>query len=130
MKNKKTLEYYLNLPYRLEIIPDKNEGGYTAWYPELPGCLTCAESLEEIVLSAQDAKRAWIEAAIEDGVDIVEPAGAQDISSYSGQFRLRMPKSLHMTLALHARQEGISMNQYCNYLLTINDSTYNGTKVV
>ena len=58
MKNKKTVEYYLNLPYRLEIIPDKNEGGYTAWYPELPGCLTCAESLEEIVLSAQDAKRA------------------------------------------------------------------------
>ena len=26
----KTLEYYMNLPYRLEIIPDTDEGGYVA----------------------------------------------------------------------------------------------------
>ncbi len=26
----KTIEYYMSLPYRMEIIPDKEEGGYTA----------------------------------------------------------------------------------------------------
>lgn len=36
----KTLEYYMGLPYRLEIVPDEAEGGYVASYPELRGCLT------------------------------------------------------------------------------------------
>ena len=34
-RNKKNLNYYLSLPYRMELIPDSVEGGYTAWYPEL-----------------------------------------------------------------------------------------------
>ena len=42
--------------------------------------------------------------------------------NYSGQFKLRIPKSLHRSLAEHARQEGISMNQYCVYLLSRNDA--------
>ena len=45
----KSIEYYLKLPYRLEIVPDIYEGGYVASYPELPGCLTCAETIEEVI---------------------------------------------------------------------------------
>ena len=44
----KNIDYYLKLPYRLEIVPDIYEGGYVASYPELPGCLTCAETIEEV----------------------------------------------------------------------------------
>ena len=43
---------------------------------------------------------------------------------YSGQFKLRIPKSLHKSLAEHSKAEGISMNQYCLYLLTKNDAAY------
>jgi len=119
----RTLEYYLALPYRIEIIPDINEGGFTAWYPDLPGCLTCSETLEGVVANAQDAKRAWLEAALDEGVEINEPP-TENTSEYSGQFKLRMPKSLHRALAAHAKKEGISMNQYCNYLLTMNDAKH------
>ena len=108
----KTLEYYMCLPYRLEIVPDEAEGGYVASYPELRGCRTTGESVESAAANAEDAKREWLAAAIEDGCEIPEP---QD--EYSGQFKLRIPKSLHRDLALHARREGISMNQYCLYLL-------------
>ena len=117
----KTLEYYLSLPYRLEIIPDTVDGGYGACYPELPGCVTCADTLEEVRKNAEDAKREWLLACLEDNIDIPEPTSALQ---YSGNFKLRMPKSLHESLALHAKQEGISMNQYCVYLLTKNDSLY------
>lgn len=110
----KRLEYYLSLPYCLELIPDTEEGGFTARYPDLPGCITCSETMEGAVANAVDAKRAWIEAALEQGINIYDPA---DTSEYSGQFRLRMPKSLHRDLAVHAKQEGVSMNQYCLYLL-------------
>ena len=126
---KKTIDYYLSLPYRMEIIPDTEEGGFTAWYPDLPGCLTCAETMETLIVNAADAKKVWLEAALEDGIDISEPSDEKDVSAYSGQFKLRMPKSLHRSLADHAKREGISMNQYCNYLLAKNDSFYAAQKV-
>ena len=118
----KTLDYYLSLPYRLEIIPDMEEGGYTARYPELPGCITCSETMEGILANALDAKREWLTAALEEGLTIAEPESAADADKYSGQFKLRIPKSLHRSLALHAKEEGISMNQYCLYLLSANDA--------
>ena len=120
------IDHYMSLPYPLEVIPDTEEGGFTARFPDLPGCLTCAETLEELYQNAQDAKRVWLTAALEDGITIAEPSDSQSLSSYSGQFKLRMPKSLHRSLAVHAKSEGISMNQYCNYLLAMNDTKYSG----
>lgn len=117
----KTIEEYLRLPYRLELIPDIDEGGFVASYPELPGCLTCGETVESAIANANDAKRAWLEAALADGVEIAEP---DSLEAYSGQFKLRIPKSLHKTLAEHSKAEGISMNQYCLYLLTKNDAIH------
>ena len=111
----KTLEYYMNLPYRLEIIPDADEGGFVASYPELRGCLTCGDTIESVAANAEDCKRTWLVAAMEDNLEIPEPS---DVSEYSGQFKLRIPKSLHKSLAEHSKAEGISMNQYCLYLLT------------
>lgn len=114
----KTIEYYMNLPYRMEIVRDMDEGGYVASFPDLPGCLTCGDTVEKAAENANDAKKAWIEAALEDGVEIKEPSAVQ--TAYSGQFKLRLPRSLHRTLAERAKAEGISMNQYCVYLLSKN----------
>ena len=61
----------------------------------------------------------WLTAALEDGIPISEPG---ELDDYSGQFKLRLPKSLHKSLAEHSRAEGISMNQYCVYLLSRNDA--------
>ena len=58
----KTIDYYMNLTYRLEIIPDLTEGGYAAGYPDLPGCITVGETLESVAKNAGDAKKAWLEA--------------------------------------------------------------------
>ncbi len=117
----KTLEEYMRLPYRMEILPDADEGGYTIRFPELPGCLTCADTLDAVPTLAEDCKRCWLEAALEMGSPIPEPAAEEE---YSGQFKLRLPKSLHKSLAEHSRAEGISMNQYCLYLLAKNDAAY------
>ena len=115
----KTLNEYLALPYRMEIVEDRDESGYVVSFPELPGCITCGETVESAVANAEDAKREWITAALEDGITIHEP---DDLENYSGQFKLRIPKSLHRSLTEHARREGISMNQYCVYLLSKNDA--------
>lgn len=117
----KAIEHYMNLPYKMELIPDIEEGGFVVSFPELPGCITCGDTMESAVANAIDAKRAWIEAELEDGRRIPEP---DNTDQYSGQFKLRIPKSLHKTLSEHAKQEGISMNQYCMYLLSRNDALH------
>ena len=111
----RTLEQYLELPYPMEFTPDPDEGGYVVSFPDLPGCLAQGETIEEAVKNAEDAKREWLKAALEEGIEIRLPREREE---YSGQFKLRIPKSLHRTLAEQARQEGISMNQYCVYLLS------------
>lgn len=119
----KTLNDYLHLPYRMEIVEDQEEGGYVVFFPELPGCVTCGDTIEKAIENAQDAKKAWLEAALEGGVSIPEPDSLED---YSGQFKLRLPRSLHRSLAEHSKREGVSMNQYCVYLLAKNDAMQAG----
>lgn len=114
----KTLNDYMSMNYRMEILEDRDEGGYIISFPELPGCITCGEDIESAVKNAVDAKKAWLEAAIENGNEIYVPNSLED---YSGQFKLRIPRSLHRSLAEHSKREGISMNQYCVYLLSMND---------
>ena len=117
----KTLNDYMEMSYRMEIVEDKDEGGFVVSYPDLPGCITCGETIETAVTNALDAKKAWIEAALEEGIQIQEP---ESLEGYSGQFKLRIPRSLHKLLAEHSKREGISMNQYCVYLLSRNDAVY------
>lgn len=117
----RTLNDYLAMAYRMEIIEDKDEGGYVVSYPELPGCITCGDTIENAIKNAMDAKKEWLTAAVEDGIEISEPDNIED---YSGQFKLRIPRSLHKSLAEHSKREGISMNQYCVYLLSKNDVLY------
>lgn len=116
----KDLNYYLSLPYRLEVVPDE-EGGYAGRYPDLPGCITTGSTASETARNAEDAKRVWLSTALEEGIKIKEP---DDLDSWSGQFKLRIPKSLHRSLSEHADREGISMNQYCLYLLTKHDAAW------
>lgn len=117
----KTLNDYLGMNYRMEVVEDREEGGFVVSFPELPGCITCGETVEQAISNAVDAKRAWLEAAIEEGVNICEP---DLLDNYSGQFKLRIPRSLHRSLAEHSKREGISMNQYCLYLLSQKDAVY------
>jgi predicted RNase H-like HicB family nuclease len=68
----KTLSDYLKLNYRMEIVEDRDEGGFVVSFPELPGCITCGETMESAVTNALDAKRAWLEAAFDGGIMINE----------------------------------------------------------
>jgi len=111
----KDLAYYMGLNYKIEVLKAEEGEGYVLHCPELPGCITYADTIKEGFAMLEDAKKAWVEACLEDGVSIPEPITLED---YSGQFKLRIPKTLHKTLAEKSKAEGISMNQYCLYLLS------------
>lgn len=110
----KNLEYYISVNYPMLIFKEENEN-YFVEYPDLPGCMSCAPNLQKAIEMGEDAKKCWIETALEEGNEIPEP---KELDDYSGNFRIRMPKTLHKNLVKKAKQEGISMNQYCIYLLS------------
>jgi antitoxin HicB len=72
----KTLDYYLNLPYTYEIIPDVDDGGWVIKVKELPGCMTQADVWEDVLPMIEEAKHLWLEVALEYGHTIPEPQTA------------------------------------------------------
>lgn len=112
-KRNKTLEDHLNTHYPFIVYPAE-EGGYVAEVEELPGCMTQAETLEELSERIEDARRTWIQLAYEEGMEIPLPRTEQ---KYSGKFVLRLPKYLHRQLVEEAAKESISLNQFTVILL-------------
>lgn len=70
----KTLEYYLSLPYTIELTPD-DDGVWFAAIPLLKGCMTQGASREDALIMLDEAKELWLETALEEGIPIPEPTG-------------------------------------------------------
>lgn len=102
------LSEHLARAYPFNVIADPDEG-YVIVFPDLPGCMTQVETLDEIPAMAADAKALWIETEYERGAAIPAPTYPEE---YSGRFNLRLPRSLHRRLVEAATAEGVSLNQY------------------
>ncbi len=102
---KKNLKYYLNLDYTIRL-KENQDGSYFAEIEELLGCMSEGDSRTEALEMIEDAKKAWLEVALQRKIAIPEPS--QD--DYSGRFNIRLPKFLHRKLAHKAKQEGVSLN--------------------
>jgi antitoxin HicB len=114
--DKHPVEYYLHLPYTIEVIRDNelDNPGWVARVAELSGCITQADDFEELGQMIDEAMRSWIEAAMENNFPIPEPRPEED---FSGKFVIRLPKSLHRRLSGRADQDGVSLNTFCTAAL-------------
>ena len=54
------MDYYRQLPYRLEITPCEGIPKFCAEYPELPGCRATGMTLEEVIQNAETNKAKWL----------------------------------------------------------------------
>ena len=70
---RKAVDYYMSLHYPMVVI-EEVDGGYTAYFPDLPGCITMGKTPDELFMNANDAKKCWLKAAIEDEYKISEPS--------------------------------------------------------
>ncbi|MBW2102285.1 MAG: toxin-antitoxin system HicB family antitoxin [Deltaproteobacteria bacterium] len=119
---KKNIDYYMRLPYTIEVvpIPDSEGGGFTARLPEVGRFAITGdgETPEEAIRSLRKAQKERFKEYLKKGLALPEPVGERE--EYSGRFLVRLPKILHGQLALEARENGISLNQYVVYLLSSN----------
>lgn len=96
---------------------DEDEG-YIATVPELPNISAFGETVEAAVRELEVAKQAAIEVYEEDGCPLPAP---DKIREFSGQLRIRIPKSLHAELSREAVKDGVSLNQHISHLLSKNN---------
>lgn len=66
----KKAENNMKTKYRFELTEDEAEGGYVISYPDLFGCMSSGETIEEAVKNGEDARREWIIATLESGMEI------------------------------------------------------------
>lgn len=118
---KKDLKYYLTLNYPIEItkIPDDEGGGYSACIPLLGrnAFISDGETIEEALINLEITKEENFSRMLENGIPIPEPQ-AQIEEEFSGKFLVRVPKELHRELVRNSNKNGISMNQYVQYIIT------------
>jgi antitoxin HicB len=110
---KKSVGYYLGLPYSVELRRAPDEGWFVH-VREWPGCMSQADTAEDALANIQEVIPLWLEGALESDYEIPEPRGVDD---YSGRFMVRVPRSLHRDLAELAEREAISLNLLVNVVL-------------
>lgn len=89
----------------IEPLSEADGGGWLATVPALPGCMADGETPEEALADAEGAILEWIHAARQLGKEVPGPASL-------GQWRQRVPRSLHEKLKIIAAAEGVSLNSY------------------
>ena len=58
---------------RYAVVIEKAEGNYSAFVPDLPGCVAVGDTVKEVEREIRDAIRFHIEGLKEDGLPVPEP---------------------------------------------------------
>ena len=103
-------------PFRYRIVVEwsDEDDAFVARVPALPACAAHGKTADAAAREARRAAEAMLAVLLEDH----SRAPPEDITAdYSGQLRLRIPRSLHERLARLATAEGVSLNQEMAVLL-------------
>lgn len=100
--------------YGFRIVWSPEDEAFVATCPEFEGISGIGRSAEVAMREARTALRLALETYASEGWELPPP---QTLTAYSGQFRLRIPRSLHARLAQRAEDEGVSLNSLSMALL-------------
>lgn len=63
----------LKYPFSIRILTDDDGGGYLIEFPDLPGCISDGDTIDEAIANGRDAISCWIETAKQYGDEIPTP---------------------------------------------------------
>lgn len=106
--------------YSVNVCWDNEDRCFIATCSEFPLLSAHGDSREEAISEFQIVLEMAIESFTEDNIELPNP---KTTASHSGQFRIRVPKSLHRSLVQRAEEENVSLNTYVISLLSGNHAT-------
>lgn len=59
------------------MVLEKTETGYSAFSPDVPGCITVGDSIEGTIENMREAIGLYVEGTAEDGLDIPKAKGIE-----------------------------------------------------
>jgi predicted RNase H-like HicB family nuclease len=63
---------------RYAIVIEKANGNYSAYVPDLPGCIATGDSVAQVEAEIRDAIRFHIQGLKEDGLPVPQPTSIAD----------------------------------------------------
>jgi predicted HicB family RNase H-like nuclease len=96
--------------YSVVVAWSDEDDEYVASSPEWPGLSWLAGDERAAIAGLRKVMQEALAALEEDGEPPPTPRDPSPRFEYSGNIRLRMPKSLHEAMATRADQEGVSLN--------------------
>ena len=100
--------------YERKVFYSKEDGGWIAVAPELPGCSAFGKTDERALRELDTAIELWIETARSKKWSVPKPLAGK---TPAGKVLLRLPRELHQDYLSLATSEGVSLNQYMLYVL-------------
>lgn len=88
-------------PLELRRLSEDEGGGWLITFPDLPGCMSDGETIEEAIESGKDAFQSWMAVSLEYGHRIPKPADPEAFLVH-----LHLPQDLYEALNVRARAEG------------------------
>ena len=95
--------------YQLEITWSEEDKAYVVNVPELQGCMTHGETVDEALKNANEAIEAYIESLEARGIPIPTPLSEK---KFSGKIPLRVDPTLHRNLMTKAKIAKMSLNKF------------------
>jgi len=112
------------LRYSVRVAWSEEDAAFVAVSPEFEGISALGATYGEAVAEVEAALLMAVETHEEESWAVPEPVHEP---RHSGQFRLRLPRSLHAWLADRAHQEGVSLNTLVVDFLSQARGTTNAT---
>ncbi len=100
----------------VEPLSEEDGGGYVITFPDLPGCMSDGETIDEAIANGRDAFAAWMSARVHQGKPIPKPTKHGEAAE-PVRLMQRLPRSLHANLVARAKAEGTSLNTLVTMLL-------------
>ncbi|HSM61476.1 MAG TPA: toxin-antitoxin system HicB family antitoxin [Longimicrobiales bacterium] len=95
--------------YSVDACWSDEDQAFVAVCPELGGLSALGATRQEAVVALEEVVEMALEAVAAEGKPLPVPRVRP---AYSGQFRVRLPRSLHAWLAEEAAREGVSLNTF------------------
>lgn len=97
------------IKYKIDISWSDEDDCYVVRVPELPGCITDGNTLEEAAKNAKEAIQSRLESMTREGKPYPKAIASK---KFSGKIPLRIDPELHRNLAISANIEGESLNKF------------------
>ena len=116
------------------VFHPEEEGGYSVWVPDLPGCCSQGKDMSEAVAMVQEAMELYLEFSFDEGLPTNQPSHPKDIAIEGDEFVVMVEcdllayqkkhnnKAVKKTLTIPAWLNEIAESKNVNFSATLQDA--------